>query len=80
MRLHSEYPYWMISEGIERSYPTLREDVRADVAVIGAGMRWWDMHCVKRVWTTGSWDWKLGHPLVKGKLGGKAGTPESWDT
>jgi glycine/D-amino acid oxidase-like deaminating enzyme len=38
MRLHSDYPYWMIKEGIAHSYPTLREDLRTDVAVIGAGI------------------------------------------
>jgi glycine/D-amino acid oxidase-like deaminating enzyme len=38
MRLHSAYPYWMIRDGLKRSYPTLREDIRADVAVIGAGI------------------------------------------
>ena len=38
MHLHSAYPYWMISEGIEHSYPTLRRNLRCDVAIVGAGI------------------------------------------
>ncbi|MGP1609772.1 MAG: NAD(P)/FAD-dependent oxidoreductase, partial [Burkholderiales bacterium] len=30
--------YWMIKEGLGRSYPTLNENLRADVVIIGAGI------------------------------------------
>lgn len=38
MQLHSDYPYWMISEGILRSFPKLQQNIRTDVLVIGAGI------------------------------------------
>jgi glycine/D-amino acid oxidase-like deaminating enzyme len=38
MRLHSAYPFWMISEGLAHSYPTLRENLKTDVVIIGAGI------------------------------------------
>jgi glycine/D-amino acid oxidase-like deaminating enzyme len=36
--LTSGYPFWPINDGILGVYPTLKEDLRCDVAVIGAGI------------------------------------------
>jgi glycine/D-amino acid oxidase-like deaminating enzyme len=38
MKLHSDYPFWMISEGLRNTFPILQEDVRTDVVVIGGGI------------------------------------------
>jgi glycine/D-amino acid oxidase-like deaminating enzyme len=38
MDLRSEYPYWLLKEGIIRSYPSLDKDIRSDIAIIGAGI------------------------------------------
>lgn len=38
MDLRSEFPYWSIRNGLLRAYPSLRESVHTDVAVIGAGI------------------------------------------
>ena len=38
MDLKSGYPFWPIKNGLIRSYPTLAEDLRCDVAVIGGGI------------------------------------------
>jgi glycine/D-amino acid oxidase-like deaminating enzyme len=36
--LTSGYPFWPINDGLLGVYPTLKEDLRCDVAVIGAGI------------------------------------------
>ncbi len=38
MKLHSSYPFWMIREGLMNSFPTLREDLKTDVVIIGGGI------------------------------------------
>lgn len=38
MNLHSDYPYWMIAEGLRQSFPVLNESLNADVLVIGGGI------------------------------------------
>ncbi len=38
MNLHSDYPFWMIKEGIIQSFPTLRQNIRTQVLVIGGGI------------------------------------------
>jgi glycine/D-amino acid oxidase-like deaminating enzyme len=36
--LKSGYPYWAIKNGLMVAFPALREDVRCDVAIVGAGI------------------------------------------
>ena len=38
MDLHTGTPYWLVRSGLVQTYPRLRHDARADVAVIGAGV------------------------------------------
>lgn len=38
MDLRSEYPYWLLKNGIVKSYPSLQDDISTDVAIIGAGI------------------------------------------
>ena len=38
MDLESGHPWWAVSNGLPHAFPPLREDVRCDVAVIGAGI------------------------------------------
>lgn len=38
MDLKSGYPYWAIKNGLLAAYPRLEQDLRCDVAVIGAGI------------------------------------------
>lgn len=38
MDLHSDYPFWMIKEGLPASYGALRQDVTTDVLVMGGGI------------------------------------------
>lgn len=38
MHLSSEFPYWLIKNGIIHSYPSLRENLICDVAIIGGGI------------------------------------------
>jgi glycine/D-amino acid oxidase-like deaminating enzyme len=38
MNLRSYYPYWLLRHGIINNYPSLASDVKADVAIIGAGI------------------------------------------
>ncbi|MEY4640737.1 MAG: hypothetical protein RLZZ227_731 [Pseudomonadota bacterium] len=38
MKLHSDYPFWMISEGLKNTFPTLQKNLSTDVAVIGGGI------------------------------------------
>lgn len=38
MDLRSHYPYWLMRHGIIHSYPSLHEDTRADIAIIGGGI------------------------------------------
>lgn len=38
MRLHSDNAYWFLKNGLIQSYPTLREDLTADVVVVGGGI------------------------------------------
>lgn len=38
MDLKSGYPFWAIRNGLMHAFPPLREDLRCDVAVLGAGI------------------------------------------
>ncbi len=38
MNLHSDYPFWMIKEGLKNSYPTLNSDLKTEVLILGAGI------------------------------------------
>jgi glycine/D-amino acid oxidase-like deaminating enzyme len=38
MDLLSNYPYWPMKDGLPASYPPLKQDIRCEVAVIGAGI------------------------------------------
>jgi glycine/D-amino acid oxidase-like deaminating enzyme len=38
MNLHSPYPYWLLRHGIINSYPSLDEDLRTEIVIIGAGI------------------------------------------
>jgi glycine/D-amino acid oxidase-like deaminating enzyme len=38
MDLRSNYPFWLLQKGIITSYPSLKENTEADVAVIGGGI------------------------------------------
>ena len=38
MDLVSPHPYWLLQNGLLNGYPSLKEDVRSDVVVLGAGI------------------------------------------
>ncbi|MBO9202200.1 MULTISPECIES: NAD(P)/FAD-dependent oxidoreductase [Niastella] len=38
MDLRSEYPFWLLDKGIIHSYPSLQNDLRTDVVIMGAGI------------------------------------------
>lgn len=38
MDLHSNFPYWLLKNGIVNSYPSLQQNESCDVAIIGAGI------------------------------------------
>src|SRR5579863_4248749 len=38
MDLHSPNPFWLLKNGILGYYPSLRENINTDVAIIGAGI------------------------------------------
>ena len=38
MDLRSHYPYWLLKQGIIRSYPSLEKNIAAEVVIIGAGI------------------------------------------
>lgn len=38
MDLRSDYPFWLLDQGIIRSYPSLSENIHTDVVVMGAGV------------------------------------------
>ena len=38
MDLRSHYPYSLLRHGIVNSYPSLKQDIKADVVVMGAGI------------------------------------------
>lgn len=38
MDLRTSFPYWLLRHGIINSYPSLAEDAKADIAVMGAGI------------------------------------------
>jgi glycine/D-amino acid oxidase-like deaminating enzyme len=38
MNLHSDYPFWMIKEGIKNTFPTLEADLKTEVLIIGGGI------------------------------------------
>ncbi|MEO8487144.1 MAG: FAD-dependent oxidoreductase [Betaproteobacteria bacterium] len=38
MNLHSDYPFWLVKEGILADYTRLAKDAKADVVVIGGGI------------------------------------------
>jgi glycine/D-amino acid oxidase-like deaminating enzyme len=38
VNLHSDYPFWMIREGLKNSFPTLLDDLTTEVLVIGGGI------------------------------------------
>jgi len=38
MDLHSNFPYWLLKNGVINSYPSLQQNEKCDVAIIGAGI------------------------------------------
>lgn len=38
MNLTSAHPFWALSNGLVRTYPSLRQDIRCDVVVVGGGI------------------------------------------
>lgn len=38
MDLRSGYPYWFVKNGLINSYPSLTENITADIVVIGGGV------------------------------------------
>lgn len=38
MDLHSKFPYWLLKNGIINSYPSIQQNEKCDVAIIGAGI------------------------------------------
>ena len=38
MNLHSPLPYSLVHHGIINSYPSLHQDIKTDIAIIGAGI------------------------------------------
>ena len=38
MDLRSHYPYWLMKNGLLKEYPSVRENLSTDVAIIGAGI------------------------------------------
>jgi glycine/D-amino acid oxidase-like deaminating enzyme len=38
MDLRTDYPFWLLDKGIIHSYPSLLQEIRADVVIMGAGI------------------------------------------
>lgn len=38
MNLHSKNPFWLTKNGLVQSFPSLKENIKTDVAIIGAGI------------------------------------------
>jgi len=38
MNLYEQYPYWLIKNGLVTAYPSLKNDIHIDVAIMGAGI------------------------------------------
>lgn len=38
MKLRAGYPFWLIRDGLPKSYPKLQTDIKTDVLIIGAGI------------------------------------------
>ena len=38
MDLRSDYPYWLLKDGIIRTYPSLKKNIKTDIVVLGAGI------------------------------------------
>ena len=38
MRLTSDFPFWSVRDGLPVSYPALREDVKCEALMVGAGI------------------------------------------
>jgi glycine/D-amino acid oxidase-like deaminating enzyme len=38
MNLHSDYPFWMLKEGIKNAFPALDADLKTDVLIVGGGI------------------------------------------
>ncbi len=38
MHLHTEYPFWLIKNGLSNSYPSLTKNIKTGVVIIGAGI------------------------------------------
>lgn len=38
MDLRSVYPYWLLDKGLIKSYPSVKQNLKADVVIIGAGI------------------------------------------
>jgi glycine/D-amino acid oxidase-like deaminating enzyme len=38
MQLHTSYPYWLLNNGIIKTYPSLDRNLKSEVVIIGAGI------------------------------------------
>jgi glycine/D-amino acid oxidase-like deaminating enzyme len=38
MDLRSDYPYWLLKDGIIRTYPSLKKNIKTDIVVLGSGI------------------------------------------
>ena len=38
MNLHSDFPYWLLKNGIINSYPSISKNLQCDVVIVGAGI------------------------------------------
>ena len=38
MDLRSDYPFWLLDRGIIHSYPSLLQDLKTDIVIMGAGI------------------------------------------
>ncbi len=38
MNLYQQHPYWLMKNGIVNTYPSLKENIKVDVAIMGAGI------------------------------------------
>lgn len=38
MDLRSEYPFWLLKDGVIHTYPSLKENTKTEIAIVGAGI------------------------------------------